>query len=183
MDSLQALRDPVTARDQARIIDIGTGGGFPGLPLMIARPGWTGILLDSIHKKAEAVDALAKAHLGERGTAVWSRAEELARRPDHREKYDVAFCRAVGRFTTVAELTIPFLTMEGTLLAHRGHEAPEEVAQAGPALEALGAGKVSLTAYDSPGLDKKRYIVKVVKARPTPSQYPRRVGVPAKRPL
>jgi 16S rRNA (guanine527-N7)-methyltransferase len=182
-DSLQALAHPAAARAEARIIDIGTGGGFPGLPLLAARPGWTGLLVDSVRKKAEAVGEIAARRLGGRAAVSWTRAETLAREAAHRGAYDLAFCRAVGRFTTVAELTLPFLKVGGALLAHRGHEAPSETAAAADALARLGGRAGDPFAYDLPGLDKKRYIVRIDKIAPTPDGYPRREGVPAKKPL
>jgi 16S rRNA (guanine527-N7)-methyltransferase len=183
LDSLQLLRDPAAARAEAKIVDVGTGGGFPGLAALAARPHWTGLLVDSVRKKAEAVGEIAARRLGPRAGISWLRAETLGREAAHRETYDLAFCRAVGRFTTVAELTLPLLKTGGALLAHRGHEAPEETAAAGKALDLLGARVAGLTAYALPGLDKKRYIVRVEKIRPTPEAYPRREGVPAKKPL
>ncbi len=183
LDSLQVFRDPAAARADARVIDVGTGGGFPGLPVLVARAAWTGLLLDSVRKKAEAVGEIAGKHLAGRGTISWARAETLAKDPSRRELYDLAFCRAVGRFTTVAELTLPFLKTGGAVLAHRGHEAPSETEAAAKALDVLGGRVAAMTVYDLPGLDKKRYIVRVEKIRATPDAYPRREGVPAKKPL
>lgn len=183
LDALQPLADPAAHRAQARIIDVGTGGGFPGLPLLAVRDGWRGVLLDSIQKKSDALAEICARHTPGRAQALCGRAELLAREAEHREKYDLAFCRALGRFTTVLELTLPFLAVGGVLLAHRGHEAADEGPAAAAALEKLGGKIESLTAYTLPGLDKKRYIVRVVKERPTPAEYPRRDGVPAKRPL
>lgn len=182
MDALQPLR-LAGLPETARLVDVGTGGGFPGLPLLMARPGWSGLLVDSVRKKAEAVRDLAARHAPGRGETSWTRAETLAHEPALRGAFDLAFCRALGPFTTVLELTLPFLKTGGALLAHRGHEAPAETAAAEKALSALGGSVVETLPYDLPGLDKKRYIVRVLKTLPTPSAYPRREGVPAKRPL
>ena len=184
LDSLQALRDPATRKENARIIDVGTGGGFPGLPLLAVRSGWRGTLLDSVRKKTDAVGEIARKRLGERAETLWARSETSAREEGRRDAYDLAFCRAVGRFTTVLELTLPFLKPGGVLLAHRGHEAPNgETSAAGPALEALGGRVDGITPYSLPGLDKTRYIVRVLKTTATAQAYPRREGVPARRPL
>jgi 16S rRNA (guanine527-N7)-methyltransferase len=183
LDALHILADPAARRAVARVIDVGTGGGFPGLPLLAVREGWRGTLLDSVKKKTDALAEIAARRLGDRAEILWDRAEALARRPERRESYDLAFCRAVGRFTTVAELTLPFVAVGGALLAHRGHEAPAETAAAADALDRLGARLDGLHPYTLPGLEKKRYIVRIVKDRPTPEEFPRRDGVPAKRPL
>ena len=184
LDSLQALRDPEALRENARIIDVGTGGGFPGLPLLAVRSRWRGTLLDSVRKKTDAVGEIARSRFGDRVEALWSRSETLAREEGRRDAYDLAFCRAVGRFTTVLELTLPLLKPGGVLLAHRGHEAPEmETAAATTALGSLGGRLEEITPYSLPGLDKTRYIVRVVKTAATLPAYPRREGVPAKRPL
>ena len=183
LDSIQALADPAASTEAARVIDVGTGGGFPGLPLLIARPGWRGTLVDAVRKKANALSDILARRTGGRGEALWGRAETLAREEGRRDVYDLAFCRAVGRFSTVMELTLPFLKPGGVLLAHRGHEAPAEAEGGRAAAEALGGRIEELTPYHLPSLDKTRYIVRVVKVSATPPAYPRRDGVPAKRPL
>jgi 16S rRNA (guanine527-N7)-methyltransferase len=183
MDSLQALADPAARREDARIVDVGTGGGFPGLVLLAVRTGWRGTLVDSVKKKTDALGLILAGRLGGRGEALWGRAETLARETGRRDSYDLAFCRAVGRLTTVMELTLPFLKPGGFLLAHRGHEAPDEAEASRSAAELLGGRMETPTPYRLPGLDKTRYIVRVAKTGLTPPTYPRRNGVPAKRPL
>jgi 16S rRNA (guanine527-N7)-methyltransferase len=183
LDSLHALADPAAASDNARIIDVGTGGGFPGLILLAARPSWRGTLLDGVKKKTDILADILSRRLPGRGEALWGRSELAAREDGRRDAYDLAFCRAVGRFSMVMELTLPFLKPGGALLAHRGHDAPEEIIAARVAAETLGARIDGTTRYDLPGLDKPRHIVRVVKTAPTPPTYPRRDGMPAKRPL
>lgn len=183
LDSLQALADPAARREEARIVDVGTGGGFPGLVLLAVRTGWRGTLVDSVKKKTDLLKPILTGRLGGRGEALWGRAETLAREADRRDSYDLAFCRAVGRLTTVMELTLPFLKPGGFLLVHRGHEALEEAEASRSAAELLGGRMETPTPYRLPGLDKTRYIVRVAKTGSTPPTYPRRDGVPAKRPL
>jgi 16S rRNA (guanine527-N7)-methyltransferase len=183
-DSLMVLLEP-SARDlaSARAVDVGSGGGFPGVPIAVARPGWSVTLVESVGKKTDFLEILPD-RLGQANLAVEpTRAEDLGRDDAHRGRYDLAFCRAVGRFTTGLELTLPLLKVGGSWLAHRGADAPEEAAAATAALRALGGEVASLFPYRLPHLDKQRCIVRVVKTASTPDTYPRRAGMPAKRPL
>jgi 16S rRNA (guanine527-N7)-methyltransferase len=184
VDSLAVLDAvPQTFHRMARCVDVGTGAGFPGIPLSLARPGWSVCLVESIQKKAafvqSAVEALALANC----TVKSDRAEDLAREPDHRETYDLAFCRAVGRFATGLELVLPLLRVGGCWLAHRGEDGLTEAEAAEPVAKRLGGTVTGHHAYQLPHRDKTRYIVRVEKREPAPAQYPRRPGIPAKRPL
>ncbi|HMX42120.1 MAG TPA: 16S rRNA (guanine(527)-N(7))-methyltransferase RsmG [Elusimicrobiota bacterium] len=183
LDSLCVLKDP-EARSLAsgRAIDVGSGGGFPGVPLALAKPGWSVTLLDSIQKKLRAVEGFLPV-LGASVVARLGRAEEIARVPDFREKFDVALCRAVGPLSEVLELTLPFVRPGGFCFLHRGVEARTEAEGVGRALKELGGRLGNLTPYRLPGLDRDRYIVRIHKLSQTSFNYPRRVGIPAKRPL
>lgn len=181
VDALQVLR--VAPDRPLRLIDVGTGGGLPGVPLAMARPQWTVTLLDSLRKKQAAVSSLLDSARVTNAQAVWGRAEDLAQRADNRETYDGALCRAVGRLTTVMELTVPFLTIGGSAYLHRGSDGQEELATANHAFELLGGQPGPVFPYQIPGLDKERVIICVEKAHQTSHAYPRRAGVPAKKPL
>lgn len=180
-DSLQALRGlPGDARTG---IDVGTGGGFPGIPLALARPDFRVVLLDGIRKKQAAVSGLAVAARAGNASALWGRAEELARQGGQREAHDVAFCRAVGRLPVVLELTLPFVRVGGLCLLHRGVEAPGELEAAIPRLGDLGARSGGLIGYRLPGTDHDRFIICIEKTDQINDRFPRRPGIPAKRPL
>jgi 16S rRNA (guanine527-N7)-methyltransferase len=180
VDSLQALR--ASWGDRAnRIIDVGAGGGFPGVPLAIARPDWAVHLLDSTRKKQEAVQSLLSKIPNAR--AIWGRAEDVGRPGVCRESYDAALCRAVGWLGTVLELTLPLVRVGGQCLLHRGSEAGNELREVGKALEHLGGRVGDIIPYRLPGLDKERFMVCIEKSSQTGDAYPRRVGIPAKRPL
>ena len=161
----------------------GTGGGFPGVPLAIARPAWTVTLLDSLRKKQTAVASLLEAAQIKNGRAIWGRAEDLARQAEHREAYDGALCRAVGRLTTVLELTLPFVKVGGAAVLHRGSDGRVELAEAGRALKDLGGRPGPIYSYRLPGLEKERLILCVEKTHQTSIGFPRRAGIPAKKPL
>jgi 16S rRNA (guanine527-N7)-methyltransferase len=182
VDSLQALRCPPRG-PALTVADVGTGGGLPGAPIALARPNWRVVPIDTVRKKQATVAAMAGAGGIENLTALWARAEDLARQPDRRESFDVALCRAVGRFSTVLELTLPLVRLGGACLLHRGSEGPAEAASAGEALARLGGRLGCVTPYRLPGLDRERFIICIEKTSQTGDAYPRRPGIPAKRPL
>lgn len=163
----------------ARAIDVGAGAGFPGLPIKIAHPALRLTLLESAHKKTrfleEVVERLALADVA----VVTGRAESVAHEAAHRETYDLALARALAPLPVLVELALPFLRLGGTLAAPKGSRAAQEMAAAAPALRACGGRLLpSERLPDSP-----LALVLVEKAAPTPSTYPRRAGIPAKRRL
>lgn len=183
-DSLAALDAPgVSALSRARCVDVGAGGGFPGFPLALVRPGWTMTFVESIGKKAAFLRDMAGRFSLKDAAVMEGRAETLAHEPGLRETYDLAFCRAVGSLPEVLELTLPFVKVGGACLLHRGADGPEEAKAAAKALQTLGGEVTAAHPYRLPGLDRTRHILRVEKTAPTPAAYPRRVGVPAKRPL
>jgi len=163
----------------ARAIDLGAGAGFPGLPIKIAHPALRLTLLESASKKTrfleEVVEQLALADV----SVVTGRAESVAHEPAHREAYDLALARALASLSVLVELAVPFLRLGGALAAPKGSRAAQEVAAAEPALRACG-GRL-LSAERLP--DSPLTLVLVEKVTTTPSAYPRRPGMPAKRPL
>lgn len=158
------------------LIDLGSGGGFPGIPLAIAS-GQPVVLVDSIKKKA-AFLAHALAELGLAGEAVAARAETLGRDPAYRERFRCATARAVASAPTVAELTIPFLCVGGKALLQRGVLDSRERSALADAALVLGAELV-----EERLLDGERRIVVLRKSAPTQNRFPRREGIPEKRPL
>lgn len=180
---------PVIARMQARsaqplaLIDVGTGGGFPGLPLMIALPDLRVTLMDSTAKKvafcAEVIRALGLSS----ARAMHGRAEEAAHQPTHRERYDVVTARAVAPMPTLAEYLLPFARVGGACIAMKGSDADAEAAQAGRAIAALGGAPARVVEVRLPGREERRALIMVDKLKPTPKQYPRQAGAPRKAPL
>jgi len=163
----------------ARAIDLGAGAGFPGLPIKIAHPSLRLTLLESADKKTrfleEVVERLALADV----SVVTGRAESAAHEPVHREAYDLALARALAPLPVLTELALPFLRLGGVLAAPKGSRVAQEVAAAALALRTCGGHLLSTERL--PG--SQLALVLVEKTAPTPSAYPRRPGIPAKRPL
>ncbi|HEV8574970.1 MAG TPA: 16S rRNA (guanine(527)-N(7))-methyltransferase RsmG [Dehalococcoidia bacterium] len=165
------------------VIDIGTGAGIPGIPVKIVRPDLEMTLLEATGKKARFVEETVK-ELGLSDVQViHGRAEELAREQAHRESYALALARAVGPLRMLVELALPFLRIGGCLAAPKGSGAAREVREAAKALSECGGTVESVRTLDMLGPGPKPTLVLVRKTAATPERYPRRTGVPRKRPL
>jgi 16S rRNA (guanine527-N7)-methyltransferase len=176
---LLAMRDtPIE-----RVVDVGTGAGFPGLPLKVACPAMQLVLVESVGKKADFCRHVVEA-LGLEGVSiVQERAEELGQSGAHRERYDWALGRAVAVMPVLAEYLLPLVKVGGRILAMKGASGPAEAQAAENAMRLLGGHLRSLIPVALPGVAEERYLVVVEKIAATPRQFPRRVGLPAKNPL
>lgn len=182
LDSLscQLVLDKLTPTS---LIDVGTGAGFPGLPLKLLHPEMALTLVESVAKKTQFLEQVVQ-DLGLDGVEILNqRAEETGQDSAHRQKYDWAAARAVAGLPTLAEYLLPLVHVGGYMLAQKGESAPQEVEQARATLETLGGEMDELLEVRLPGIDEKRYLVVVKKVKDTPDKYPRRVGIPAKRPI
>ena len=166
----------------ARIIDVGSGAGFPGVPLAICLPELRFVLLDSLGKRVEFLRSVIDA-LGLNAEALHLRAEEGARRPQLREQFDLATARAVAPLNLLAEYLLPFVRVGGRMLAYKGPGVDAERAEAEFAFETLGARFERAEAVAIPGRDWNHCLAWVEKIAPTPDKYPRRSGKPEKSPL
>lgn len=165
-----------------RLIDIGTGAGFPGIPLKIALPDLRLTLVETTGKKVEFLkDVIAQLQLRD-AMAIQARAEDLAHTLDHREQYDVAVARAVANLATLVEYALPFVRAGGLFIAQKGVDVTDEIKQASRALKELGGRVRKITPVQLPGLEQ-RHLVIIDKVGATPDKYPRRAGIPARKPL
>ncbi len=166
-----------------RLIDVGAGAGFPGLPLKIVYPQLRLTLLESVGKKTAFLQAVVdELHLTD-VTNLNARAESVGQDVSHRERYDWAVARAVAPLDTLLEYLLPFCRVGGHALAMKGERATAELEQAAPAIATLGGGAPMLHAVQLPGRSEPSYLIVVKKVAATPRRYPRRPGIPAKRPL
>lgn len=166
-----------------RIVDIGSGAGFPGLPLKIFLPHAGLTLIESVARKTAFLRHLVEALELEAVQVFTCRAEEAGRDPSHREAYDLALARAVAGLSTLVEYALPLVRPGGLFVAYKGREVEEEVAQAQVALDFLGGRLSAVQPVEWPGLEGPRHLVIVEKVSPTPERFPRRPGLPARRPL
>ncbi len=163
-----------------RLLDVGSGAGFPGLPLLLAEPGLHLTLLDSQGKRVRFLEELC-AHLGVEAECLQARAEEQALLPGYRESFDVVTSRAVARLSLLGELCVPFLKVGGCFLAMKAEDCGEELEEARPGLGTLG-GKVEAIREFTVG-ETRRKILVIRKDRPTPKGYPRKYARMVKKPL
>ena len=182
LDSLTCL---LALRDSGsdRLVDVGTGAGFPGIPLKIIYPKMQVTLVESVGKKAEFCRHVVNI-LELRGVeVVQERAEALGQNPAYRERYDWAVARAVAILPVLAEYLLPLVRVGGGMLAMKGESGPAEAHSAERALRVLGGHLRQLLPVTLPGVAEERYLVVIDKVAATPPAYPRKVGIPAKRPL
>jgi 16S rRNA (guanine527-N7)-methyltransferase len=182
LDSLTCLLE-MKSRPPARLIDIGTGAGFPGIPLKLIYPNMKLTLVESVGKKAGFCSHMVE-RLGLTQVEVLTlRAEEVGQLKPHRESYDWAVARAVASLPILLEFLLPLVRIGGAVLAQKGESAHAEAQSAEKAGHILGGRLKHITPVTLPGVAEERFLVVYDKVAATPTQYPRRVGVPAKSPL
>ena len=179
-DSFPAAILPEFRRAET-VIDVGTGGGFPGVPLAALCPEKKFVLADSLAKRLRVIDAVALDSGITNITTVHGRAEDLGRNPDYRETFDVCVSRAVASLPVLLEYCLPFVKVGGTFIAYKGPEAEEEIKISSVALKKLG-GKIDRIVDASDGTYSHNLIV-ITKSSSTPKAYPRKAGTPSKTPL
>ena len=157
------------------VVDIGCGAGFPGIPLKIEYPNIGLTLIDSVAKKIDFVKHVINILGLNDARAIWGRAEDIAK--DHREQFDLAVSRAVAELNTLCEYCLPFVKVGGSFIAQKGPDIEEEIMSAEVAMKSLGGNLKEKVKVPS------GYLVVIEKIKRTPKQFPRRAGIPAKRPL
>ena len=185
LDSLTALLASPEWPDGTRVVDIGSGAGFPGVPLKIVFPSIRLTLAESVGKKTAFLQELVSELALEDTEVLTIRAEELGRAEGYRGQFDIVLARGVASMPALVEYALPLCKGHGHLLAWKGSDGPAEAKSAANALNELGGRIAGLHSVNdlSPPLPADRWIISVEKTRRTPGRYPRRVGVPAKQPL
>lgn len=166
-----------------RVIDVGTGAGFPGLPLAIVLPEAEFVLTDTLGKRVNFIDEVVKnCQIGNVNT-IKARAEDLARDKMLREKFDICFSRGVAKLSVLTEYSLPFVKVNGKMLSFKLNDCDDELKQSEQALTILGGMFHVKQPYTLLSDEPQRCIVEIEKVKPTPRQYPRKAGTPSKSPL
>lgn len=165
------------------VIDIGTGAVFPGIPLKIVYPDSDFVLLDSLNKRVRFLnEAIELLHL-KKIQAVHGRAEDLARKPEFRGKFDLCVSRAVANLNTLSEYCIPFVRVNGFFISYKAQKGLEEIHESDHCMKELGSKIMQVDEFKLTDIDSNRVLIKIKKCKGTSKLYPRKAGIPSKNPL
>lgn len=166
-----------------KIIDIGTGAGFPGIPLKIVKKDLEVTLLDSLNKRINFLDNVIQELKLSNIKTIHGRTEEIALKEEYREKFDVATARAVARLNVLMEYCLPYVKKDGIFICMKGPNIKEEINEAKKAIEILGGRIENVQELELPEIHDKRTIIIIRKIKQTPKKYPRKAGIPSKQPI
>ena len=182
LDSLSAAAY-IDLTGPKRVIDVGTGAGFPGIPLKIMFPDLEILLLDSLNKRVVFLQETIELLKLKKISAVHGRAEEAAMKKEYREQYDYCLSRAVSNLATLAEYCLPFVKKNGLMVSYKSGDVQNEVQNSLKAIGILGGNLEAVEMFRLPESDIERSLIKIRKERNTPMKYPRKAGTPQKEPL
>lgn len=170
-------------KKEETLVDMGTGAGFPGIPLKIYKKDLKVTLVDSLNKRIKFLNEVIEQLNLEKIETIHARAEEFSKNKKYREKFDISTSRAVANLSTLSEYLIPLVKVNGKVISMKGQEVQEEVKQAQKAIQILGGKIVEKESFNLPKSDNKRNIIIIEKIKNTPAKYPRKPGTPAKEPI
>ena len=170
-------------KSEETLIDMGTGAGFPGIPLKIYKKDLKITLVDSLNKRIKFLNEVIEQLNLEKIETIHARAEEFGKNKKYREKFDISTSRAVANLSTLSEYLIPLVRVNGKVISMKGQEIEEEVKRAQKAIQILGGKIVKQESFNLPKSDNKRNIIIIEKIKSTPAKYPRKPGTPAKEPI
>ena len=165
------------------IIDVGTGAGFPGIPLKIVFPEMKITLLDSLNKRIKFLNAVIDELELENIETIHGRAEDFSKKEDYREQYDLCVSRAVANLATLSEYCLPYVKEDGYFLPYKSGDIKEEAANSKKAVKILGGSIEDIISFEIPDTDMARTILKIHKTKATPKRFPRKAGLPTKEPI
>jgi len=182
VDSVSLIK-AIDLNEELNVIDIGTGAGFPGIPLKIVFPNLKVTLLDSLNKRIQFLDEVIDILDLENIESIHGRAEDYAKQGTFREQYDLCVSRAVANMTTLSEYCLPFVKVGGKFISYKSEKLTEELEQAKKAIDILGGKVNSQVEFHLPDSDIYRNLFIIDKVSATPNKYPRKAGLPSKEPL
>ncbi|MCR5703991.1 MAG: 16S rRNA (guanine(527)-N(7))-methyltransferase RsmG [Eubacterium sp.] len=182
LDSLLVVKD-FDLKNVDSLIDVGTGAGFPGIPIKIMFPHIRVVLLDSLNKRLKFLNQVIEKLQLEDISTVHGRAEDLAKQKEYREGFDLCVSRAVANLSTLSEYCIPFMKKNGMFISYKSSTSEEEIESASKAINVLGGKILSIKEIHLPCSDVERVFVDITKVKNTPGKYPRKAGLPSKEPI
>ena len=178
-----ALVKAVSLNKKQNLIDVGTGAGFPGIPLKIVFPHLKVTLLDSLNKRIKFLDTVIEELGLEHIETIHGRAEDFAKQAHYREQYDICVSRAVANLATLSEYSLPYVKIGGLFIPYKSGEIEEELSHSEKAITILGGKLDQVIKFELPGSEIGRSFVKIEKVKSTAKKYPRKAGLPSKEPL